>query len=414
MMPTRPSRPAKTKGGQIVRDRPSPISHPTWRMATTEAASLTAIQAVALELIAHLPLAPIAHLVPLGGTTDRSALYRQMAHLSERGLIATFDGPPHGRCRRRQLLLLTNLGLAVLAGLHALDPRAMVRECGLERGAIDALIRQLPALLNSYELLALLAGARSGWRARLLAWHRPWISPGSLASAATGSARGTRLPAYALIEWHAESGQRLAGRYVVLADTGGLPPLALRSPLGRLARTQLIAGRAAPILAIATTSNRRVEAWSALLESIATSPRGGSLEACIDTWDSWQAGRVVLPWTTRGDAEAGSSPPLMSVRPDQQRRPWSSVPRPIDPARVSAAVAEWHLSAGSRAALDVIGRHPFLPTIALGEVLGRDTRWARERRSELVRCGLVRVLAPRKVRGTSTVKTSSWRQPSAG
>jgi hypothetical protein len=58
---------------------------------------------------------------------------------------------------------------------------------------------------------------------------------------------------------------------------------------------------------------------------------------------------------------------------------------------------EWNLSEGGRVALDIIGRHPFLPTVAVGEVLGRDTRWARERRTELVRRGLVRVLAPAEV-----------------
>ena len=74
-----------------------------------------------------------------------------------------------------------------------------------------------------------------------------------------------------------------------------------------------------------------------------------------------------------------------------------AVPRPIDLARLHAAVTEWGFSAGGRAALDVVGRHPFLPTVALGEILGRGTRWARERRSELVRRGLVRVLAAEEV-----------------
>jgi hypothetical protein len=381
----------------MARDRRPTISHPTWRMALTEAATLTAAQAAALELIAQLPLAPIEHLVPLAGTSDRSALYRQVTRLAQRGLVATFDGPAHGRCRPRQLLLPTNLGLAVLASCHAVDPRALGRRCGLGRGAIGALIRQLPAVLSSYELLSLLAGSRRGLRARLLAWHRPWLSPGSANRDATGPARGARLPAYASLEWHAENGQRLAGGYVLLADTGGLPPLALRSPLARLARIQLTTGRATPVVAIATTSRRRVEAWSAVLDGIAASAGCGSLEACVHSWNCWKAGGVVLPWTTRSEAQARYGPALMFPRPDQQRPPWSSVPRPIPLARVRAAVMEWHLSEGGRVALDIIGRHPFLPTVALGEVLGRDTRWARERRTELVRRGLMRVLAPEEM-----------------
>src|SRR5438270_4172423 len=165
------------------------MSHPTWRMASAEASGLTAAQAAALDLVARLPLVPIAHLVPLAGGRDPATLYRQIAHLAERGLIATFAGPPHGRCRPRQLLLLTNLGLAALAWGNARDPRALASEYGLGRRAIDALIRQLPAVLSSYELLALLAGARRGWRARLLAWHRPWLSPGSLGSTGAGRVR---------------------------------------------------------------------------------------------------------------------------------------------------------------------------------------------------------------------------------
>src|SRR5207302_1897792 len=78
----------------------------------------------------------------------------------------------------------------------------------------------------------------------------------------------------------------------------------------------------------------------------------------------------------------------------QQAAPCASVPRPIDLARVHRAVAAWHLGAGDRAVLDVVGRHAFLPTAPVGAVLGRDARWARRRRGQLVRRALVRVLPP--------------------
>jgi hypothetical protein len=59
---------------------------------------------------------------------------------------------------------------------------------------------------------------------------------------------------------------------------------------------------------------------------------------------------------------------------------------------VRASVAAWDLSAGDRAALDLVGRHPFLPIGGLSEVLGKSVRWARRRRAVLMSRGLVRVV----------------------
>ena len=158
-----------------------------------------------------------------------------------------------------------------------MDPRELARRRGLWRGSLDELIRQLPAVLSSYELLALLAGVLG--KARLQVWARPW-RPRSTVS--TTTARGMCLPAYAALEWGRGKGHQ-AGGYVLVADTGGLPPQALRSQLARLARVQLTTGTSAPVLAIATTSERRVKAWAAVLDSIAAAPNRRSLEACIDT-----------------------------------------------------------------------------------------------------------------------------------
>ena len=91
------------------------MTNPTWRMAIQEAARLTPVEAVELDLIGYLPLATVSHLLPLAIGRSRSALSSDVAHLVERGLVATIDGPPRGACRRRRLLLVTNLGLAVLA-----------------------------------------------------------------------------------------------------------------------------------------------------------------------------------------------------------------------------------------------------------------------------------------------------------
>jgi len=214
-----------------------------------------------------------------------------VAHLVERGLVATIDGPPRGACRRRRLLLVTNLGLAVLACRDGMDPRELARRRGLWRGSLDELIRQLPAVLSSYELLALLAGVLG--KAQLQVWARPW-RPRSTVS--TTTARGMCLPAYAALKLRRINGQHLTGGYVLVADTGGLPPQALRSQFARLARLQLLTGTSAPVLAIATTSERRVKAWAAVLDSIAAAPNRGSLEGCIDTWDAWRRARIALPW----------------------------------------------------------------------------------------------------------------------
>src|SRR5436190_15570973 len=119
------------------------MTNPTWRIATQEAARLTPGEEVALELIGYLPLTAVSHLLPLAIGRSRSALSSDVAHLVERGLVATIEGPPHGACRRRRLLLVTNLGLAVLASRHGMDPRELARRRGLRRGPLDELLRQL-------------------------------------------------------------------------------------------------------------------------------------------------------------------------------------------------------------------------------------------------------------------------------
>jgi len=142
-------------------------------------------------------------------------------------------------------------------------------------------------------------------------------------------------------------------------------------------------------LAIATTSERRVKAWAAVLDSIAAGRDRGSLEACIDTWDAWRTARIALPWNNDGQMATGPAaiPPRRSG--PERRAPWASVPRPIDVPRVHRDVADWHLGARELAVLDVVARHPFLTPAVVGEVLGYDVRWARRRRDQLVRRGLI-------------------------
>jgi hypothetical protein len=198
---------------------------------------------------------------------------------------------------------------------------------------------------------------------------------------------------WCIVEWHSDSEQTRVERYVLVADTGGLPPLALRPRLTRLAQMQLKTGRPAPVVAIATTSQRRLEAWLAVLAGVANSPRGGFLESCIHAWDCWRTGRAAIPWTGQRESASQSAFSQIPKRIHAQYRPWSHVRRPIDLNWTRAAVVEWDISVGGRAALDVIGRHHFLPTSSLGDLLGSDRRRALTWRKELVRRGLVRVVA---------------------
>jgi len=362
---------------------------PTWRSAVREATRLCVADEALLALIARLPLVPARCVLPLSPIGSPSTLYRHLAELGKRGLVTTIDGPPAGDGRHRQLLLVDNLGLAVLAYRRGVEPAALARCWGLHRTALDRLGLQLPIALANYELLALLAGGRGG-RACLSGWQRPWRWTGPFAAThSTRQRRGVVLPAYATLDWSSPGDGRLAAGYVLVADTGGLTPRSLRGQLTRLAHVLRDAGREGPCVAIATTSARRVDAWETLLDEIASNRRGGALAARVATWDAWRSGRITLP-----PAHHAVEPPvaLARLRTEEHRRPWVNLPRPINAARVRDAAATWELTLGARAVLDVVGRHPFLPTLALGQVLGRDARWARERREQLVCRGLVRVV----------------------
>jgi len=209
---------------------------PTWRSAVREEAHLCADDEALLALIARLPLIPARCLVPLTPMGSSASLYRHLAELEQRGLLTTIAGPPGAGGRHRQLLLVDNPGLSVLAYRRGVEPAALARCWALHRTALDRLVLQLPMTLASYELLALLASVRDA-SARLSGWHRPWRWAGP--SAAAHSRRHMRaavLPAYARLEWQTGSGQRFEAGYVLVPDTGGLSPRALRAQLSQLPR----------------------------------------------------------------------------------------------------------------------------------------------------------------------------------
>src|SRR5713226_4965637 len=96
---------------------------PTWRSVAREAARLCPADEEALELIGQLPLVPICQLVPLSGDRSGRSVYACVARLSGRGLVSAIPGPTE----RRRLLLISNLGLAVLAWRRHLEPAGLAR-----------------------------------------------------------------------------------------------------------------------------------------------------------------------------------------------------------------------------------------------------------------------------------------------
>jgi hypothetical protein len=363
---------------------------PTWGAAKREAAALSSMDETILYAIARLPLVPARLLLPLSGLeSSASTAYRRLGAIARRGLLAVIEGAAGTFGGHRRLLLVTNLGLAVLAVRREIEPKVLAQHWGLHRAALNAITLELPMVLNSYELLALIASVRQG-QPRVLAWRQSWRWAGPVGAVDQGKRMRSALPpAYARLEWQTASGQRFEAGYVLVPDTGGLSPRALRPQLSELARLLRTAGEVGPGVAIATTSQRRAEAWRSLLQDVASSRRGSHLEAQVATWCDWRAGgaRLLLDDPAR-ETRQGPAP----MRGTERLPDWGSLPRPIDLSRVRGSVAAWNLREADRIALDVVGRHPYLPVATLGIVMGKSARWARERRASLVRRGLVRVV----------------------
>jgi hypothetical protein len=357
---------------------------PTWGMAWREAALLGPADQVLLETLGKLPLVPVRCLLPLVPVTSPQALYCHVQGLQRRGLLVALDGPPERSGRPRRLVLVTNLGLGVLAWLVGVHPKTLARQFQLDRAALDSLPQKLPSVLASYDLLHLLAAA-TGCQPRLRVWRSPWTWAGpGVHCQSSGQGRRVRLPAYAALAWPYPIGQR-AGRYVLLADTGGLSPAALRPQLTRLARLSAEDG---PAVIVATTSRRRCEAWTTMLDHVAWH-YGGSLTACVGTWHDWRSSQIDPPRTRPAD-----DPPRPST-PDFQThrmRPGACIARPIHAERARACVADACLGTGDRAVLDLVARHPFLPVAGVAEVLGRLPSWINQRVIALRGRGLIGVV----------------------
>src|ERR1700680_2709178 len=352
---------------------------PTWRSAAREAARLCPADEEALELIGRLPLVPISQLLPLSGGRSGRSGYACVERLAERGLVSVIPGPGHLGKPHRRLLLISNLGLAALAWRHEVDHASLARAWRLGRTPLRVLVGQLPALLSLYALLGLLAATGRG-RARLTQWSRPgrWRPRWDGA----GTARSVTLPAYAALGWEEAGSAYVDGRYLLVADTGSLTPAALRRQLAGLARLDGTTPYAVPTVVIATTSERRVRAWTILLDSVTSSRRSANqLHVEVATWESWAARAGMDPPRSRlapdrADADSVRSAALPRSDFERECRPWGCVPRPINPSHIAAALGEWSLAPRDRIVLDILGRHPFLADEALAGVLGRTGGWA--------------------------------------
>jgi hypothetical protein len=341
----------------------------SWRVADREAGRLGDVDAAVLAVIARLPLAPMAVVQPLT-PLSRAAHYATVERLVRRGLVERLAAPPYGFGRRRRLLLATNLGFAVLALRRELKSRRW--------GNGKGLVAQLPTLLGLYELLAALAQARQG-RAQLRDWAQPWTLK-TPPSTAGGAGRTMQLPALAVLERYLPDAGWATEAFILVADRGGLTPAALRVQFAALGRLASVGQQRLPLVVIATTSERRVLAWQTMAE-LATRRYSGLLRVHGATWAEWKR-RAEQNTTTMSTELTNASSPL-----PPRRAADTPAPR-LDLRVIECGVRRWDLDSGERAVLDVVGRHPFVSTAGLVDVLAKDADWIQQRAAHLIRRGM--------------------------
>ncbi|HET8630722.1 MAG TPA: replication-relaxation family protein [Thermomicrobiales bacterium] len=348
-----------------------------WRDASAAAAGLTPGDRRLLTLLARLPLLPVAALARLLGLCGGASAYRRLAGLRESGLVAAAT-PALVAGRSPALWHPTDLGLAALALAEGVEPGALARRSGLWEGDPRALGDGLTGLLALYELVAALAAARPG-RPELVAWARPWRA--TFPRPGAKSDGYVRLPAAGALRWGDE---RRA--FLLLPDPGTAPLRAFRRQVGQLVAYHASRGAAAlPPLLVATVGRRRADAWAALLDEVATARREAGPAARVVTWERLRADPTILLEEMACMAAmlpSGRWRELPPLRPRSPGRPLPRLPGAGLPASVLAP-AEWAL-------LDLLGRHPFLPSDRLHAALGASPEEARRRRNRLIALGLAR------------------------
>lgn len=349
-----------------------------WRDASAALEALADGDRHLLALLARLPLLPVAALARLHGLRGGAAIYRRLQGLRAGGLVAAAT-PALAAGRSPALWHPTDLGLAVVALADGVAPRALAQRHGLREGDLRALADRLPELLALYALVAALAAARPG-RPELVAWARPWRATFPRPRAKRDG--HIRLPAGIALRWGDES-----SAFLLLPDIGTAPVRAFRRVAGQLLACRADLGGALPTLLVATAGRRRADAWADVLAEAAKARREDGLDARIVTWERIRADPAAL---LRG------LEPRAKTLPRGGRAALPALPHPPSekslPRLVGAGLPAGDLAPAEWALLDLIGRHPFLPSDRLHTALDAPAAGTRRRRNRLRDLGLARLV----------------------
>jgi hypothetical protein len=231
----------------------------------------------------------------------------------------------------------------------------------------------------------------------LLAWERPWrrryLRPTAKAPVTAA------LPAYAALAW--DDG---AAAGLLLPDHGAVPLRLYRPTLDHVLVLRGLHGGALPTLVVATTDAGRVAAWRALVEEVRAVRSEAPLSAAVGTWAELRTAPQVLAVCATDQAPEGLVQ-RVQLPPLWRRDPAAPLPRFVGdalappvrrPRRAPAGTGRdrvaLSLSRADRGLLDLVGRHPFLPSASLALVLDWPLPAVLRRRNRLIAAGLLRVL----------------------
>jgi Replication-relaxation len=356
---------------------------PSWADAERVASLLDHRDWRTLRLVGQLPLVPTAPLADLLGSRSLATAHRALRDLREAGLAASAP-VISGRGRPRELWHLTDLGVGVLAIDQGAAPDDLARDRGLGGGVLRRLLLGWPQLVASYELLAAVARSRPG-EVEVVTWERPWIR--TVAAARGDQVTYVKLPTHAVVAWTQE---QLSLEAVLVADLGEVPIRVQGRSLARLVSSSRPENGEHPFVLVAAPAGRRSRAWQRFAEQIHRG-RGFTSWLKIVSWSDVHTGDPIV-------ADA----PLLNHRQrtarvfSQEVQTRRQLPHLVgatsdSPARERADRAT-KLTPSEREALEVIGRHPFLPLGSLAVVLGWAALRTRDRCRGLVERGLARVL----------------------
>ncbi len=368
------------------------IDRPTWH-DVYRAGELLDGDRCLLLLLVRLPFLWQAAIRQLYGVA-RTSISRRLERLESAGLVTTIQ-PPFKRGHSPQLYHPTDLGLAVV-GLHLeRDHVQLAKHLRLRRADLLACLPRLPHLLANYELLVHLAASQPG-TPRLLAWERPWHR--RFRSPSHKDEVTITAPIYTTIAW--DGGEAVSAFLVPDLTT---VPLDVYHPLisGLQVFREAIDGDAPPLL-IVTQHEHRAIAWRKSIEAVARQRCEVPLTAWITTWEALRTGLDPAAVRTLKSGKSIDAlfqrVPLQPVSHSESGKPIRRVigePLAItsrgepEGARLSRLALE--LTPTDRHLLDLIGRHPFLPSDSLAILSETNAKTLRQRRNRLMARGLLRL-----------------------